>query len=197
METRVSITNCTWDGWMHWLSKALLLIHWHIHTYEHKSNCGLLIFLTTKTILYIFLSFSKRRICDIWATNSVYNCETSTRLLTWPCWLSVLTLWGLTKYEPDQPEKYSRILSFILTRKGSSFKKDCFTNKAYKMYIRNTDCLSNITISGKMLKEFLTHFFKGRECLTQSFLLYKLILLQSKKHSLEARWYYETASSKS
>lgn len=32
LETRVSITNCTWDGWMHWLSKALLLVHWNTQT---------------------------------------------------------------------------------------------------------------------------------------------------------------------
>ena len=56
------------------------------------------------------------------------------------------TIWG--KYEPALSETYSflEFLSIILTRKGSSCKKDCFTDKAYKVYRKNTASLSSVTL---------------------------------------------------
>lgn len=98
------------------------------------------------------------------------------------CWLSVSTLWSLTEIWTRSVWKIfiSIILSFILTRKGSSCKKDCFIGKAYKMYIKNTACFSTITISGKMIRDLLWFIsFKGRECLSWSFLSNKLILFHN------------------
>lgn len=102
------------------------------------------------------------------------------------CRLSVSTPWGLTEIWTRSVWKIliSRILSFILTKKASSCKKDCFTGKAYKMDIKNTACFSTITISRKMIRDLLWFIsFKGRECLSWSCLSNKLIFFHNKSTS--------------
>lgn len=115
------------------------------------------------------------------------------------CGLSVSTPWGLTEIWTRWVWKtfISRILSFILTWKRSACKKDCFIGKAYKMYIKNTAHFSTITISRKMIREL--HWFisfKGRECVSRSFLSNKLILFHN-KNKIWKQDGTNTASSKS
>lgn len=70
------------------------------HTHTHTISSGLLMFLTTKTILHIFLFLYKD--CDVQAVNSTYNSDASTPLSAWPCRLAVSTPWGAgEKCEPD------------------------------------------------------------------------------------------------
>lgn len=135
LETTVSFTNCTWDSWTHWLSKALLLVHWHTHTHTHntKADMDCRYSWLVKLFYTFFFVFWKK---DLWCLNCHLRtltmksraCLLALLLEICCCFICLLLFLAEDRevwwqQELNQSENSPTILNFILISKGSIYKK--------------------------------------------------------------------------